>query len=154
MPVIRTDLIHAYLFRMRSGGIEILQFRRTEAPLAGSWQPVMGHLHPGETAVQAAAREILEETGLDIRSTRCRAWYALEEVHPFFLPHADAVILSPSFAVEVVEDFNPRLCAEHDAYRWITETSIDECLMWPGQRLSAKEIRSLIVPGVLRSLER
>ncbi|MFN9993291.1 MAG: NUDIX domain-containing protein [Phycisphaerales bacterium] len=154
MPAIKSDLIHAYLFRIHDGSIEILQFRRTEHPLLGTWQPVMGHLHPGESAMQAAARETLEETGLDIRSTHCRAWYALEQIHPFFLPQADAVILSPSFAVEVTHEFIPRLCPEHDRFRWIPESSIDDCFMWPGQRLSAREIRSLIVPGVLRALDR
>lgn len=154
MPNLRSDLIHAFLFRRRNDILELLQFRRTEEPLRGSWQPIMGHLHAGETAVTAAAREVMEETGLDVHGPQCLGWYALESVHPFFLPNSDSIVLSPSFAVEVAPNFIPRLCEEHDDWRVIAEHEIDQCLMWPGQRSSAREIRSLVISGVIRSLSR
>ena len=38
--------------------------RRVKAPVAGSWQPVMGHVEAGETPPEAGMRECVEEIGV------------------------------------------------------------------------------------------
>jgi mutator protein MutT len=40
--------------------------RPEDVPLAGMWEFPGGKIEPGETAAQAAARECLEETGLEV----------------------------------------------------------------------------------------
>lgn len=45
---------------------EILLLRRNRSPHRGSWNTPGGHIDAGETAEQAAHREIKEETGLKI----------------------------------------------------------------------------------------
>ncbi|MFZ4576319.1 MAG: NUDIX domain-containing protein [Phycisphaerales bacterium] len=152
MPTIRTDIIDAYLFRESAGTVEFLQLRRTEQPLAGTWQPVMGHLEASETAVNAAVREIAEETGLDVRGPDCTGFWALESVHPFFLPAADAIVLSPCFAARVTAAWSPTLDREHDRLRWISEAEIDKGFMWPGQRNACREVLTLALTGVLTRL--
>jgi len=48
-------------------GDKLLLVRRGHAPRAGSWSLPGGRQQSGETVYQAAAREIREETGVEIR---------------------------------------------------------------------------------------
>lgn len=45
----------------------VLLVRRQNVPLAGLWSLPGGKIEPGETAAEAARREILEETGINAR---------------------------------------------------------------------------------------
>ena len=45
-------------------GNEVLLVERAKPPRAGLWSLPGGHIEPGETASAAAAREVLEETGI------------------------------------------------------------------------------------------
>ncbi len=144
-PALRTDLVDVYVFRRGAalgGDVELLQLRRTRPPAAGTWHPVMGHVENGEAAIATAIREAREETGAD-RAAIVGFW-ALEQVHPFFVPELDAILLSPRFAIEVARDWRPRLDAEHDAWRWVRGPA---WFLWPGQRRAVEEIRRTIVPA-------
>ncbi len=48
----------------------MLLARRAVAPLRGYWDVVGGFVEPGETADQAARREVREELGVDVRLER------------------------------------------------------------------------------------
>lgn len=48
-------------------GDAVLLVRRGRPPAAGLWAPVGGRIEPGETAEDAARREVAEETGLSVR---------------------------------------------------------------------------------------
>lgn len=143
MPTMRSDLIDAYIFRRsHPGRTELLQLRRTGEPMRGTWQPVMGHIEPGETAVACMWREIHEETGL-ARPDTLGAW-ALEQVHPFFLAETDELILSPRFAIEVAADWQPTLNEEHDDARWVPIAEAPGRFLWPGQHAAIAELRSML----------
>ena len=45
----------------------VLLIRRAQEPLKGQWSIPGGHLEWGETIAHAVARELLEETGLEVR---------------------------------------------------------------------------------------
>ena len=51
---------------VRDGDGRLLLVRRRHAPSIGLWSLPGGRVEPGETPVQAAAREVLEETGLQV----------------------------------------------------------------------------------------
>lgn len=51
-------------------GRRVLLARRAVAPLRGYWDVVGGFVEPGETADQAARREVREELGVDVRLER------------------------------------------------------------------------------------
>jgi 8-oxo-dGTP diphosphatase len=45
----------------------LLLVQRTRPPSAGLWSFPGGHIEPGEAAIDAARREVLEETGIEAR---------------------------------------------------------------------------------------
>lgn len=51
---------------IRDGSGRILMIRRRNAPGVGTWSVPGGRVEPGETLNEAAAREVLEETGLTV----------------------------------------------------------------------------------------
>jgi ADP-ribose pyrophosphatase YjhB (NUDIX family) len=55
--------VSAAIFR----GGEVLLVRRAKEPAAGLWSLPGGHIEPGETALEAIARELMEEAGLAAR---------------------------------------------------------------------------------------
>ncbi len=183
-PRVRTDVIDVYIFQRAATpprpvvgasavssswggvtpdtgadgahGVYFLQLRRARDPLGGTWQPIMGHVEKGETAVRCALRELEEEVGLRRGDAALRGVWALEQVHPFYIAELDAIVMSPRFAAEVSPGWAPRLNDEHTAHRWVHSRDAmrasggggEGAFMWPGQRAAAREIvESLLVEG-------
>ncbi len=154
-PRIRTDVADVYIFRRMSGSVEFLQLKRTGAPLGGTWQPVMGHIRPGESASRAVIRELREEVGLCLELAGVgagasagvvRGVWALDQVHPFYIARLDVIMMSPRFACEVSPGWDPVLNEEHDAARWVDVADVPWAFMWPGQHGAIDEILRCIVP--------
>ena len=182
-PKIRSDVVDVYIVRTAAASnadsvlselantsspsnptdVELLQLQRSRDPLRNTWQPVMGHIEPGETAVQAALRETHEETGLVVdlaalkhaRETNgspqaaggCLGMWALEQVHPFYIAAIDCIVLSPRFVVLVDAAWTPQLNAEHTASRWVSVRSAGTHFTWPGQLASIAELRTILNPS-------
>jgi 8-oxo-dGTP pyrophosphatase MutT (NUDIX family) len=146
-PKIRTDIVDVYVFRRPglAGGLQFLQLLRSKGVMGDTWQPVMGHAESWENATQCALRELEEETGLSRESEQLIGFWALEQVHPYYMPCLDAIVMSPRFAAEVSGEWEPRLNAEHTVARWVSQGTVDEEFMWPGQRAAIREILSDIV---------
>ena len=148
-PPVRTDIVDVYIYRLAAAGtradVQFLQIRRCRGALAGTWQPVMGHIEEGETAAEAATRELAEETGWDCRTpaasgTAVRGFWQLEAVNTYFLQRLNCVMMSPCFAIEVTGDAEPRLDDAHDAHRWIPREAAAMRFIWPGQRTAVAAI--------------
>jgi len=149
-PVVRTDIVEVFVYR-RSPRLsyELLQLRRASGTMAGTWQPVLGHVLAGESALGCAARELREETGLG--PGVLLASHALERVHPFYLPAQDAVVMSPRFAVEAPLGWEPTLNAEHDAHRWVHQGRAGLAFVWPSQIAAWGEIEQHVLSPASRA---
>jgi len=149
----RPDLVDVWVFRIGPGGPEILLMRRAVGRvLAGLWQGVSGLVEPGESIVDAARRELREETGID--GGAIEAFYHLDYVAEFVWAPSDALIASAYFAVRVRPGTEPVLSAEHDALRWMSIDSALAIAVWPGYREGIARIRDdLFVPERARWFE-
>jgi dihydroneopterin triphosphate diphosphatase len=143
VPQIVCNIIDLYVYRIREGSPEFLVLRRSAArELGGTWQAVHGKIEAGETAWQAALRELREETGL----TPIR-FHQIDAVNTFYVARQDAIHLCPSFAAQVECDAAVRLNEEHDAYEWLDVEATIARLPWPGLRRAVREICTEIIPG-------
>jgi len=149
-PRVCTDIVDVYVFAREDSGaapVRLLQLRRSRAPYAGTWHPVMGHVEPGESAADAALRELAEEIGLSHDSGALLGLWQLEQVHPYFVASLDAIVLSPRFAALVPWSWTPELDDEHDAWRWVGPDRVPESFLWPGQRASVAELLEFMPPA-------
>ena len=143
-PRIRADIICCFIARRGILGLEFLQMRRTDGHLSGSWQPIMGSCEEGEDATTTMWREVREETGLEKSAKHLLGAWSLEGVRPFFMARANAVVLSPTFLLEVSREWHPVLNEEHDAHRWTQEDKVAEMFLWPGHAMQAREAAMIL----------
>jgi 8-oxo-dGTP diphosphatase len=87
----------------------VLLIQRARAPWSGLWSLPGGRLEQGETAEQAAAREVLEEVGL-------RA-FALRPLRRMIL--GDGRFVLQVFATEAFEGEVVAAAAEISDHRWV-----------------------------------
>jgi dATP pyrophosphohydrolase len=102
-----------------TAGGEFLLLERRKPP--GFWQSVTGSLEWGETADEAARRELVEETGITQGFLRNLQWTQVYDVLPSFgKTYAPGVTrnLEHAFALELHEQV-PVTLSEHVQFRWL-----------------------------------
>lgn len=143
----RPDIVAVWAFRIadprQPGDLEILLIRRAAGrELAGLWQCVTGSIEPNERIVEAAVRELGEETGL--AGDAIEALYDLDLTIGFHWPAADAILTEVAFAARVRPDAEPKLSAEHDGYRWVSPAEATAAVVWPTYRSAIERIATIL----------
>ena len=126
------------IFVARRGRSEVLVVHRS--PEGGAyWHTIAGAVEPGETPGEAARRELLEETGLEVDAL-VPAGAATEFAYPLTLEPADrqalyepgiAEVHVDCFLVDAPDGWEPVLDHEHDGYRWSPAADAPSALYWP-----------------------
>lgn len=143
MTAVRVGFVDTFVLRDRGAGLEALVLRRgPEGRNPGSWETVHGTIEPGESPVDTARRELVEETGL-----AALRWYNLSRVESFFWHATGEVILIPQFAVFVAPDAAPRLSPEHDGAEWLPLGEARARFAWPRERRAIDDILSILGSG-------
>ena len=147
---VRYDMVTCYVVRPGADGTlrELLQLRRAKGEfLEGAWGAVHGRIERGETAWQAALRELREEAGLAPLE-----FYQLDTINQFYLVAGDCVWHVPGFCAVVARDAQITLNEEHDDFRWIDRSRIDDDFLWPGERRQLEELsREILDDGPAKS---
>jgi dATP pyrophosphohydrolase len=144
MSPFRPDLVGCWIFRVTSErGLEVLLIRRSPGRIfPGIWQCVTGGLEGDETVIDAALRELAEETG--IAGDDIEVLYGLDQVNTFFAEHVDAIQAEAVFAAHVRGTVEPRLSHEHEAAQWLSPAEAREIVVWPAYRTAIDQIEWLV----------
>lgn len=109
---------------------KFLILHRCGSILPNTWQMITGGVEPGETAWQAALREIKEETGIVPNS-----FYNGDIVESFYMLSQDKLYMVPAFVAYVSEETMPTLSpSEHDKFEWVTVAEAKDRFVWSEQK--------------------
>ncbi|WBW96941.1 NUDIX hydrolase [Oceanirhabdus sp. W0125-5] len=95
---------------------------------SGYWQPPCGGVNKGESPIDAARRELFEETGIVHKESIIDLDYSFtyrESKNGVMMDMMDIC-----FAAEVGEITKVELSHEHEEYSWCTETEARQYLKW------------------------
>lgn len=108
---------------------EVLLVERGKGPRRGVWSLPGGHIEPGETAREAARREVLEETGLEVEVQ------GLVDVHDILL-HDVSGLLSAHYVLAVFwgrwQGGEPIAATDVVGARFVGTTQLGDLTLTPG----------------------
>ena len=112
------------VYARRGDRVLVIEHRRL-----ATWLPIGGELEPGETPLEAAERELREETGLVGRFRPLAG--ALDGVPPGLIGYEEhpagskGIHLNFVFVAEVAEDAEVAPNHEFSAWRWVDRAELD-----------------------------
>jgi dATP pyrophosphohydrolase len=139
-----SQIVEVCVFKISQSKPQFLLLKRAanEELYPRIWQIVTGTIKQNESAIDAALRELNEETGLSVK----RCW-TVPYVDSYFDASKNAVQLAPVFAVEIDGTVELKLSSEHEKYKWLTHREAKNKLIWPGQRQVLDIVKEFIISG-------
>ncbi len=139
MTKIVVRVIDAYVFIQKKEGFKFLMLKRAETKIYEHlWQGVAGKIEKGETAYQAAIRELEEETGLSPKNM-----FIADHISRFYETKDDRINLVPVFGIEV-DNEDVRLSSEHVQFKWVEYEVGLKMLVWNGQKEGISAVNGMI----------
>jgi 8-oxo-dGTP pyrophosphatase MutT (NUDIX family) len=149
MTQIRVSIVDLYVVRPAAAQMETLLLRRGKnTRCTGAWEAVHGHIEGVELPVDAALRELHEETGL--HPTKL---YNLSRVESFYQHRLDEIALIPVFVAMTHPGDQVLLSDEHDDFAWMTLAEASHRCAWPRERRALSDIQAMLGSGAAGPLE-
>lgn len=140
MADVTVRVVDCYVYRQTDDGLKFLLMKRNLNKIYENlWQGVAGKIEDGETAPEAAIRELKEETGLDPVNM-----FVADHVSRFYEVHEDRVNLVPVFGMEVDSD-EVMLSEEHVDFKWVTIKEALNTLVWNGQKKGIQTVHDMVI---------
>jgi len=135
-------VVEVYVIRHNGGDWRVLALQRaSDAKRPGSWETVYGKVDSGERPEDAAARELAEETGLEVK-----ALYNVT-VNSFYLHATHTVEMCIVFAAFVGDDAEVSIGEEHQRFEWLSVDDACERYTWPREAHSLRDAQRLLARG-------
>lgn len=147
MSNVTARMVQVHLYRRAGNGEwEFLLLRRSrdEVLYPGIWQVVTGSIEADETAMQAARRELREETGVDVSELHTEL-HIVPFIATFYLATDDSIHHVPVFAAEAPVGGTIVLSAEHDHCAWLCYEDAWKRLVFPGHREGLRILREYVL---------
>jgi dATP pyrophosphohydrolase len=142
MSKLSSSIIELSVFKIENNQTRYLLLHRTkeEKIYPNLWQFITGSIEGNEKAVEAALRELKEETGLKPKSL-----WVVPFVLSFYNAEWDSVNLCPFFAAEVDGKDIIHLSDEHDDFGWFSYDEAIKKLVWPSWKEGLRIVNDYIV---------
>lgn len=111
------------------------------------WQTITGKVEQNENALDAAKRELAEESGLIIVE-----WYKVPFLGGFYDVKRNTVESVPTFAVLLDKFIDINLSDEHSEYRWINTIELENYFPIPDHINGALQFEKIINSQELRRI--
>ena len=131
----REETIRLVKIVVHDGGRVLLLHRRAER--GNFWQPITGSIEDGETPMDTALREIVEETGYQATPSELGLTQSFMIESQFLSARYPAPIIASEVTFSArAESARPLTldAAEHDAYGWFTFAEAYEKIRWTDDR--------------------
>jgi 8-oxo-dGTP pyrophosphatase MutT (NUDIX family) len=132
---LRCRAVAAAIIAGKGAAARILALRRAGPYAGGAWGLVTGSIEPGETAIEAALREIAEETGL-----RAANLFTSGLTETFYLGPENVLELMPVFVTLMAAPVAVTLDQGSNAYRWCDRAEALDLFSFAGQRRAVADI--------------
>jgi len=121
----------------KAPSFKVLILKRTPNR-SGYWQPVCGGVDSGEELIEAALREIVEETGIENVKSIIDLEYTFtyKESKNGVLMHMQDFC----FAVEVENIVDIKLSDEHEEYKWCSYSEAKAYLKWEHNLIALEKL--------------
>jgi dATP pyrophosphohydrolase len=144
MPEIVSEIVELSVFSRKNRQVRYLLLRRSKNknPHPGIWQFITGRVKAHETCLNAALRELREETNLKPKSI-----WLVPHILQFYDASTDRIHNSPLFTIEAEDPAKLRISAEHDKFAWLPYKQAISRLVWPAQRDGLRITNEYIIMG-------
>lgn len=130
--------IMVFLYKWEKGEPWYLLLKRNQE-LGGYWQPVTGFIEEPETNRQAALRELIEETGIEIYER------VIDPRHFFFFDMNGETCAVSVLAIEVANQEIIQLSYEHTEHCWLLYREARVILHWENNRDTLDKLHKLLL---------
>ncbi|MBI3632330.1 MAG: NUDIX domain-containing protein [Candidatus Vogelbacteria bacterium] len=136
--------VQVIIFRRIGNRVEILLLQRASDE---TWQPVTGGVEEGESYLNGATRETIEETGLTLFVKIVEGIYSFSFKNPEGHRRA-GLVTEEVFAFEAPISFKPTLSQEHINFMWVSPEEAVKKLKFENQKMAMNKFILILKFGV------